>query len=248
VEPGNKVARCTYCGTTNLVDTSRFVVHYAAQPTLRVNDAEAALRRWMAGSTTVAELDKLAQIERPLYQLFPMWLVRIMRDGKEQLLLEPAAALVVSELKRMSLASVDLERYDDSLAADAVAATVPYEAMMRWLADDYQVKREQVREVSLVHLPVYLFNYRFAGQRYTAVVNGATGEVFASLYPAKRDTPYRVVAWASLLIYFMLTVGLALLFVNNTITFSLCFSTYLGVGVPTALILFAAAGYVASTV
>jgi hypothetical protein len=248
VELGNNVAICAYCATTNLVDTSQFILHYMARPTLRENDAEAVLRRWMAGSTTVEGLDKLVKIERPLYQLFPMWMIRTVQADAERLLLEPAAALSVSELKRMRLASVDLERYDDSLAADAVAATVPYTAMMRWLADDYQVKREQVREVALVHLPVYLFKYHFAGQRYTAAVAGATGEVFASVYPAKRDMPYHLVAGASLLIYFALSLGLALLYTNGGISFSLCLSTYLAVAVPATLVLFGAAGYVASSV
>lgn len=248
VELGNNVAPCAYCGTTNLVDASQFLLHYAARPTLRANDAEAALRRWMAGNTTVEGLDKQAQIEPPLYQLFPMWLIRTVQAGKERLLLEPAAPLVVSELKRMRLTAVDLERYDDSLAADAIAPTVPYTTMMNWLADDYQVNREQIREVALIHLPIYLFKFLFAGQRYTAVVNGATGEVFASVYPAKKDGPYRLVAGLSLLTCLLLGFGLAFLYQRGDISFFLCLGTYLAVGVPATLILLGAAGYVASSV
>ena len=96
VETGAKYVTCEFCGTVNFVDKSQAVLHYAVRPTLDEKQAAAALRRWMAGNQTVKGLDTAAQIESQIYQLFPLWMVRATRNGKEDVVLKPAAALSLS--------------------------------------------------------------------------------------------------------------------------------------------------------
>jgi hypothetical protein len=169
--------------------------------TVRENDALAALRRWMAGNKTVKDLDKKAQIERPIFEYFPMWLVRCVKNSQEKVFLEPAAALSVSELKEIVLPAGDLESYDHNMDATAMEVTVPYEAMLRWLRDDESVLESQIKEVSLVHLPVYQFKYTFGDRRFTAVVDAASSKVFANIYPSKWETPYFAIAAAAFVVY-----------------------------------------------
>ena len=45
-----------------------------------------------------------------------------------------------------------------------------------------------------MHLPVYIFKYQFGGRTYTAMVEGASGKVFANIFPAKAEAPYYLVA------------------------------------------------------
>ncbi|MBN1668778.1 MAG: hypothetical protein JW862_16910, partial [Anaerolineales bacterium] len=45
-------------------------------------------------------------------------------------------------------------------------------------------------ETALVHIPLYTFKYAYQGQNYTALVEGATGAVFANIFPAKAEAPY----------------------------------------------------------
>ena len=202
VEQGSLYVTCAFCGTTNFVDKARAVFHYALRTTVRETDASAALRRWMAGNQTVKDLDKKATIESPQFELFPMWLVRAKKGQDEKLLLEPAAALSISELKQVSIPAADLEPYDHALDDAAVEPTVPYEAMRKWLADDYKIADNEVKEVSLVHMPLYIFKYSFGGRRYTAVVDAATSKVFASIYPSKMEMPYLAIAIMAFAIYF----------------------------------------------
>jgi hypothetical protein len=202
VEQGIQLVTCEYCGTTNYVDKGRTVIHYAVQATVRENDAQAALRRWMAGNKTVKGLDSKAQIEVPLFQHFPMWLIRVDQNGKEKVFLEPAAALSISELKRITIPAADLVPYDHSLDDSSVEATVPYDAMLRWLKDDSGVSETDIREVSLVHLPTYQFKYTFKDRRYTALVDAATGEVFANIYPSNWEAPYLTIAAVAFALYF----------------------------------------------
>ena len=203
VEPGSQFVVCRYCETTNFVDKSRAVLHYVVRLTVQEEAAMAALRRWMAGNATVKDLDKKASLEAPSFEYFPMWLIRLQQADKEQILLQPAAALSVSELKELTIPAADLESYAPyELQAKAIAPTVPYAAMRQWLVDDHKVKDEHIREASLVHLPIYICKYTFQGERYTALVDGATSKVFANIYPSKWEMPYLAIALTAFVLYF----------------------------------------------
>ena len=202
VEQGTQLVTCEFCGTSNFVEKGRTVFHYAVRATVKEDAAESALRRWMAGNETVKGLDRRAQIERPIFQHFPMWLVRLSQEGQEKVILEPAAALSVSEFKHVTVPAADLDPYDHSLDDVAVSATVPYEAMVRWIKDDYGVLQSEIREVSLVHLPTYLFKYTFDGRRFTAVVDAGSGKVYANIFPSKWEMPYFALGAAAFAAYF----------------------------------------------
>ncbi len=76
VEQGQPFVTCRFCGAINFVDKSRVVFHYLVKPTLREDEARAALNRWMAGNATVKDLDRKATVDSVAFQYFPMWLVR----------------------------------------------------------------------------------------------------------------------------------------------------------------------------
>ncbi len=203
VEQGTQFVICEYCGTTNHVDKGRTVLHYAVQSTVRENEAEASLRRWMGGNETVKGLDKQAQIAKPTFQHFPMWLIRVSQGGQEVIYLEPAAALSVSELKHVTIPASDLEPYDHTMDPDAVEATVPYKAMLGWLGGEHSVEEKDITELSLVHIPIYIFKYTFKGRQYTALVDAAAGRVYANIFPSKWEAPYLAIGAASFIAYFV---------------------------------------------
>jgi hypothetical protein len=64
----------------------------------------------------------------------------------------------------------------------------------------------QVAEQSLVHIPLYNFKYTFQGRTYTALVEGATGSVFANIYPAKAEAPYRAIGCITALVFLCLAL------------------------------------------
>jgi hypothetical protein len=131
VEQGTLFVTCEFCGTTNFVDKSGAVQHYVVRETVAEQDAAAALRRWMAGNQTVKDLDQKAVIAPPTFQLFPLWLLRVQQHGKEQVILEPAAATSVTELTELTIPASDLEPYDHTLDEAAVAPTVPYDTVKK---------------------------------------------------------------------------------------------------------------------
>ena len=51
---------------------------------------------------------------------------------------------------------------------------------------------EKVAEAALVHIPFYQFHYNFNNQSFTALVEASSGQVYANIYPAKSEAPFRV--------------------------------------------------------
>jgi len=249
VEQGAKITVCEFCGTANAVDKSQAVLHYVVRETVREPDAAAALRRWMGGNDTVKELDKKATIGQAAYQLWPMWLVRTEREGAEKVILKPGAAISVLELSQMTIPAADLEPFDYTLTAEAIEPTVPLNAVKKWLAADQQIAAGAIKEISLVHLPVYVFDYSFQGRTYTAVVDAATGRVFADLYPSKQEVPYLAIGSLGCALYFCAALIPAVAYATGGATgFGLGLLIYLLAAVAVAIPIFGAAAYVSAKI
>jgi hypothetical protein len=247
-DEGQLFVTCPFCNSTVYLDKSRVVFHWYLAPTLDEKRARASLARWMAGNETVKDLDEKSKIVERSFQYFPVWFFKRRRDGKEIILLEPAAATSVSELKRVKLPAGDLRKYDDELDTQAQQPTVPLQAALDWLKGR-QVRQEEIAESALVHIPLYTFKYAYEGQRYTAVVEGATGRVLANIYPAKEEAPYLFVGGLSAIAF----LGLALFPVIGALIdegegLGAGLLACVGVGIPVALVLFGLAVWVASKV
>jgi hypothetical protein len=187
-DEGQLFVTCPYCSASVYLDKTRVVFHWSLAPTLREGDARAALARWMSGSQTVKDLDKKAHITGQTFKYFPLWYFVTGSEKKEAVLLQPAAAISVTELSSLTLPAGDLIKYDPALDAQADEPTVPLEAANQWIAQKHPGVK--TRESALVHVPLYIFKYEFKGQTYTALVEAATGRVLANLFPSKAEAPY----------------------------------------------------------
>jgi len=203
-EPGQVFLTCPYCASTVYLDKSQVVFHWYVAPTLDEKQARSALARWMAGNQTVKDLDRKAQISAVTFVYFPMWLFKHQKpNGKDERLLLPAAAISISELKNLLLPPGDLRKPTAEIDQIALPPTVPLDTALDWLKQR-QIAAEQVVEKALVHVPIYTFKYIFNNRTYTAVVEGASGGVFANLYPAKAEAPFLLIGGVTALIYLCL--------------------------------------------
>ncbi|MCP4416200.1 MAG: hypothetical protein GY805_06240 [Chloroflexi bacterium] len=249
VEQGSQFVTCEFCSATNFVNKSGAVLHYAVQATIDETAASSALRRWMGGNDTVKDLDKKAVIERPSFQLFPMWLVRVNQNNHEKVVLEPAAALAIFDLTELSIPASDLKPYDHTLDGDAIVPTVPIETVQKWLAQNQKITVGQIKESSLVHLPLFSFKYQFEGREFTAVVDAASSQVFASVYPSKQEVPYVAIGSVGCALYFCAALIPAISFFTTDGT-GLVFGIvgYIVVAVLLAIPIFGVAAYVSARI
>lgn len=246
VEQGAAYATCEFCGTVNFLDKSEAVLHYAVRPTLDEAKGAAALRRWMAGNQTAKRLDVDARIESQVYQLFPMWLVRTEIGGREEVHLKPAAALSIVELGNLRVPASDVVPYDDSLDEFAIRPTVPVTAVRSWLAENEHIAAGAIREIALVHVPIYQFKYYYKGSSYTALVDAATGQVFAAIFPEKYELPYVSIGTLGCLAYFIAAlIPVISFFVFDGVSgVGIGTLIYIGVAIALAVPIFAAAASV----
>ena len=200
-DEGQIFLTCPYCNSTVYLDKTQVVFHWYLAPTFDEPKARAALARWMAGNQTVKDLDQKSRLVSSTFQYFPLWYFkRRAADGKESILLEPAAAISVSEVRKIKLPAGDLRKYDSALDADAQAPSVPLEAVTKWL-EERQVPRKELAERALVHIPMYGFKYSYQNKEYLAVVEAGTGGVFANIFPAKAEVPYQLIGGLTALIF-----------------------------------------------
>jgi predicted RNA-binding Zn-ribbon protein involved in translation (DUF1610 family) len=205
-DEGQIFLTCPYCSSAVYLDKSRVVFHWYLSPTLEEEEARASLARWMAGNQTVKDLDKKAKLGGSSFEYFPVWYFkRRTPGGQEEILLEPAAATSVSEIRNVRLPAGDLRKYEESLDSQARSPSVPLQAALGWLAER-GIPDDQIIEQALVHIPLFTFKYSFQGNAYTAVVEAATGGVFANIFPAKAEMPYRLVGCLTALVFLCLAI------------------------------------------
>jgi DNA-directed RNA polymerase subunit RPC12/RpoP len=205
-DEGQIFLTCPYCGAAVYLDKSKVVFHWYLASTLDETKARAALARWMAGNQTVKDLDQKATVQGVSFTYFPFWYFKTRKPGgQEELFLEPAAATSVSELHKIELTAGDLRKYEASMDAQSTTPDVPLQAAESWLEQRKESAGEIV-ERSLVHLPLYTCKYTYKGSLYTAVVEGGTGEVFANIYPAKAEAPYRVAGGVTAAVFLCLAL------------------------------------------
>jgi hypothetical protein len=98
-----------------------------------------------------------------------------------------------------------------------------------------------VKETSLVHVPVYFFKYTFKNKVFTALVEAGTGKVMANIFPAKAEAPYLLAGGLTAAVYLALALIAAVGGSPGTIL-------ALVAGLIAAPILFAFAAWVANKV
>jgi hypothetical protein len=247
-DAGQTFLECPYCGSAIYLDKAQVVFHWYLAATLDEAKARSALARWMAGNQTVKDLDKKANLTASAFEYFPLWYFKHKSpNGNETILLEPAAATSVSELRRLILPAGDLRKYETRLDSQAHPPSVPLEAALEWLARR-GVPPGEIVEKALVHIPLFTIKYAFQGKAYTAIVEGATGGVFANLFPAKAEAPYLMAGGVTAGVFLCLAtfpvIGALVGESAAAIGFGLCIAG----GIIAAPLLFALAAWVAAKI
>jgi DNA-directed RNA polymerase subunit RPC12/RpoP len=207
-DEGQIFLTCPYCSSTVYLDKSQVVFHWYLAPTLDEQKARGALASWMAGNQTVKDLDQKASVQGGTFEYFPLWYFKRRRsDRQEEIILEPAAATSVSEISSLKIPAGDLRKYNPSLDSQAHPPSVPLETALGWLSENNAIPADEIIEKSLVHLPLYTFKYTYRSQTYTALVEAGTGGIFANIFPAKAEMPYRLVGGLTAAVFLCLATA-----------------------------------------
>lgn len=214
IEPraGERLLECPFCNTALVVDGSATLIHEVMAPTVPYEQVPAHLRRFLGGTSTVADLDRKARLGEPKLEYFPFWAFTVVGEGGERVVLQPAAPSSLQGLQGIELPAGSTRPMSRESTGEAlvVEPEVPLETAREWLtAHQGEVA---IRQTVLYHLPMYRTPYSWQGRTYQAAVDGVSGKVFPADFPAKAEAPFVGVAALALIVF-----GLEGLVIQNLI-------------------------------
>ena len=198
----SRFLECEFCGSSIFVDKSKVVNHYVVLSNFDQNEAIGNVKRWMAGNFHVKDLDKNAQIAQVYFYYFPLWYFKTNQGGVDKIYLQPAHSTPISEIKNIQIPAGDLKVYHKNEFDEKqfVSPDVLFESAQSWLQQS-GVDASEVAEANLVHIPFYQVYYNYDGKQYSAMVEASSGKVYANLWPAKKETPFRMLFAGSILLF-----------------------------------------------
>ncbi len=202
-----KFTECEFCGSAIYIDKRKVVNHFVATSNFTREQAEGNLRRWMASNFHVKDLDKLARIAQQSFYYFPLWYFKTKDSTGDKIYLQPAHSTAISEIKNIQIPAGSLKPYNknDFNTKDFVNTDVLYDSAKSWLVQS-GVSIDSIVESYLVHVPFYHFYYEYKGQQYTALVEASSGKVYANIWPAKSETPFKILFAAAILIFALASI------------------------------------------
>jgi len=214
IEPraGERLLECPFCSTALVVDGSGTLFHEVMVPTVAADQVSAHLRRFLGGTSTVADLDRKAKLGEPQLEYFPFWAFTVAGKEGERVVLQPAAPSSLQGLQGIELPAGNTRPMKAEITGEApvVEPEVPLETAREWLTA--KLGETEIRQTVLYHLPMYRTPYSWQGKGYQAAVDAVSGKVFPADYPAKAEAPFVGVAALALVVF-----GLEGLFIQNLI-------------------------------
>ncbi len=214
IEPraGERLLECPYCSTALVVDGSATLFHEVMLPTVAAEQVPAHLRRFLGGTSTVADLDRKAQLGEPHLEYFPFWAFTVTGKEGERVVLQPAAPSSLQGLQGLELPAGSTRPMKPEITGEApvIEPEIPLETAREWLTA--KVGETEIRQTVLYHLPMYRTPYSWQRKTYQAAVDAVSGKVFPADYPAKAEAPFVGVAVLALVVF-----GLEGLFIQNLI-------------------------------
>jgi DNA-directed RNA polymerase subunit RPC12/RpoP len=207
VQQDETFIECPFCASSLFLDKRKVVFHYVIANNFKPNEAEGNLKRWMAGNHTVKDLDKKAQIVKTSFYYFPVWYFKTKDSSGDKIYIQPAASTSVSEIKKIDIPAgalkfFDAKQYNEN---EMVQPDVLYDSAQKWLQDT-GVDLNTVSEAALVHIPFYQYYYNFNNHSFTSLVEASSGEVYANIYPAKSEAPFRILFGLSIAAFIITSI------------------------------------------
>lgn len=203
----DKFIECEFCGSAIYIDKSKVVTHYVIVSNFSKENAEGNLRRWMAGNFQVKDLDKLANITKVSFYYFPMWYFKTGTSDNDKIYLQPATSTSVSEIKKINIPAGSLKVFNkkEFNENDFIPPDIYFDSAQKWLSES-GVDLNTITLSSLVHIPFYQFTYEYNGKEYTAMVETSSGMVYANVWPAKSESPFRVLYGVSIILFLFISI------------------------------------------
>ena len=226
IDPGQRIAKCKYCDSQIFIDRSGAGFFYIIPFMLNATQAQSTFKRWSAGSKMARDLEAQAHISILRQSYFPVYMFKRDVGGREQVLVQPARSTTLPGMRNLKIPPGDLKVFDQKYSVEGAEVVQPDMDMMAYL----DTLPGKPLEQALVFFPTWIIEYAYKVRKYSAVIDGSSGEIFATDYPPLQAAPYMIIGAAGFILF--LVEGLF-------------FPWGLIAAAPTAIVLFGAGYYVA---
>ena len=181
--------KCAFCESQIYIDKSGAGFFYILPFQMDEAAANGVFRRWAAGSERAKGLDVSARVAAIKGSLFPVFMFRRDVSGREAVLVEPARSTTLPGLHNLKVPPGDLKVFDQKYDTTGLELEQPNIEMMAYM----ERLPGEAKEQALVYFPIYTVDYDYEGNRFQVVIDGSSGEVFASDWPHRKAAGYYVV-------------------------------------------------------
>jgi len=197
VDPGMRIAKCRYCDSQIFIDRSGAGFFYIIPFMLNATQAQGIFKRWTAGSRMAKDLEAQARISVLRQSYFPAYMFKRDVGGKEVVLVQPAKSTILPGMRSLKIPPGDLKIFDQKYSVEGAEVIQPDLDMIAYLNNLPGKALEQ----ALVYFPTWIIDYVYKDRKYLAVVDGSSGEIFATDYPPRQSAPYVVVGVVGLVVF-----------------------------------------------
>ena len=226
LDSATKFMRCKYCDSQMYIDKSSTGFYYILpyQPGfLSTEQVQGTFRRWTAGPSMAKDLEVTARVTSLKQQYFPVYMFKRKVGDAEQVFVQPAKSTTLPGMRSLKVPAGDIKIFDQKYDYNRVELAQPDIAMGAYLNQLPGTPLEQ----SLVYFPIWNITYDFKGRQFQAVVDGSSGEVFATEYPPRAEAPFLLIGIGGFAAFF--AEGLVAFFASAIIGGVLMLATMFGI-------------------
>jgi hypothetical protein len=192
LDPGVRIAKCKFCDSQIFLDRSGAGFFYIIPFMMNATQAQAVFKRWSAGSRMAKDLESEARISVLRQSYFPVYMFKRDVGGKEQVLVQPARSTILPGMRNLKIPPGDLKVFDQKFSTEGAEVIQPDMDMVAYL----NTLPGKPLEQALVYFPTWMVEYNYKGRKFSAVIDGSSGEIFATDYPPRQAAPYIIVGVA----------------------------------------------------
>jgi hypothetical protein len=196
LDPGKKLLKCAFCESQIYIDKSGAGFYYILPYQMDEQGAQGIFKRWSAMSDKAKDLEQLGRITSFKGQYFPVFMFRRDVSGEEKVFVEPARSTTLPGLHRLKVPPGDMKVFDQKYDHGSSEIIEPNIEMMAYI----EKMPGEAKEQALVFFPLYTVEYDYKGDNFEAVIDGSSGEVFASEAPPRQAAAYYAVGLGGFLV------------------------------------------------
>lgn len=194
---------CGHCSHTFFMDSGVTVDSCILPFTIPESEAREIFKRWTAGPEMAADLERDANINSVSRHFFPVYRFSIEKGGTREVITRPARVSTLPGIQGLRVPAGKLKLFrgdDDHAGAELLKPDISIATHLACMEGD-------VKEQSLIFVPIFTIAYEYLGNSYIVVIDGSGETVYPGVYPVRSSRPYSIVMVSGIILGFLGAVG-----------------------------------------